>query len=425
MGREKGILSRILIYSAVLLCAWGCMDKECMEERSNVEIRFRCTDACTKAEMPDEDRINDINLLIFDEYGLLEKHVFVGNGPESCSVNLLKGVRYTVCACANFGYKVMADCIDDLKELAFYMAYPDEYRDGMPMAGFIDDAVIHDDCRMTIELERLMARIDIRMDRSRLSEGVDIDVVGIRIGNCPKKVYPFSVSRAKDEDDCFRVGFRHEDIECYPLNETHSDGISKTLSLYMLENMQGLFTTNGSPADSDKVFDENDPRRDICSYIEAELDYTFGEYASTDSPLVYRFYLGENRNSLNVERNSSYLITISPEDDGLKGDGWRVDKSGIRYTGKPTLVQYPSDYIRGDVGDIIHIGCMLTPSYAPFDVGIEYLEEDRTAGIYDYEIDPDGHGVTLTLKKPGRGLIYMEAGEPINDAALFLIEVNL
>ena len=102
-----------------------------------------------------------------------------------------------------------------------------------------------------------------------------------------------------------------------------------------------------------------------------------------------------------------------------------MDKSGIRYTGKPKLVQYPGDYIRGDIGDIIHIGCMLTPSYAPFDVGIEYLEEDRTAGIYDYEIDPDGHGVTLTLKKPGRGLIYMEAGEPINDAALFLIEVNL
>ena len=46
-------------------------------------------------------------------------------------------------------------------------------------------------------------------------------------------------------------------------------------------------------------------------------------------------------------------------------------------------------------------------------------------GEEHYEIDADGHGVTLTLKKSGRGLIYMEAGEPINDAALFLIEVNL
>lgn len=53
------------------------------------------------------------------------------------------------------------------------------------------------------------------------------------------------------------------------------------------------------------------------------------------------------------------------------------------------------------------------------------MEDDKTAGIYDYEIDPDGHGATLTLTGPGVGLIYMDAGDPINDAALFIIEVNL
>jgi hypothetical protein len=53
------------------------------------------------------------------------------------------------------------------------------------------------------------------------------------------------------------------------------------------------------------------------------------------------------------------------------------------------------------------------------------MEDDKAEGIYDYEIDDDGHGATLTLTGPGRGLIYMEAGEPINDAALFIIEVNL
>ena len=67
----------------------------------------------------------------------------------------------------------------------------------------------------------------------------------------------------------------------------------------------------------------------------------------------------------------------------------------------------------------------MTPSSAPFDIGIEYLEADKSEGIYDYEIDTDGHGVTLTLTGPGRGLIYMEAGSPINEAALFMIEVNL
>ena len=45
--------------------------------------------------------------------------------------------------------------------------------------------------------------------------------------------------------------------------------------------------------------------------------------------------------------------------------------------------------------------------------------------FYDYEIDEDGRGAVLTLTGPGCGLIYMEAGDPINDAALFIIEVNL
>ena len=53
------------------------------------------------------------------------------------------------------------------------------------------------------------------------------------------------------------------------------------------------------------------------------------------------------------------------------------------------------------------------------------MEDDKAEGIYDYEIDEDGRGAVLTLTGPGRGLIYMEAGDPINDAALFIIEVNL
>ena len=53
------------------------------------------------------------------------------------------------------------------------------------------------------------------------------------------------------------------------------------------------------------------------------------------------------------------------------------------------------------------------------------MEADKERGIYDYEVDPGSHGAILTLTGPGTGLIYMEAGPPVNDAALFIIEVNL
>ena len=73
----------------------------------------------------------------------------------------------------------------------------------------------------------------------------------------------------------------------------------------------------------------------------------------------------------------------------------------------------------------MHIGCSFTPSFAPFEIGMEELMEDKANGIYDFKIDDDGHGVSLTLTGPGRGLVYMEVGEPVNKAAMWVIEVNL
>ena len=202
-----------------------------------------------------------------------------------------------------------------------------------------------------------------------------------------------------------------------------SDGRSGEVSLYMLENMQGEFGTH-LDNDHEKVFDENDHRRNICSYIEMEMEYLSSSQYSKDRNLIYRFYLGDGLNNLDIERNCHYRITVSPEDDGLKGDGWRVDKSGLDYLGPVSFKAYPSSYINCDIGDTIHIWCEFTPPGADFDVGIEYMEEDKAEGIYDYVVDEDGHGAVLHITGPGTGLIYMEAGDPINDAALFIIEVN-
>ena len=154
------------------------------------------------------------------------------------------------------------------------------------------------------------------------------------------------------------------------------------------------------------------------------MDYSSPIWISNSGPLRYRFYLGGSRDDLDIERNCHYMITVCPEDDGLTGNGWRVDKTYLKYVGPVSLTQYPKDYITGNIGDKIHIGCILTPDNAPFDVGEEYMKADKAEGIYDYVIDADRRGATLTLTGPGRGLIYMEAGAPVNDAALFMIEVN-
>ena len=112
---------------------------------------------------------------------------------------------------------------------------------------------------------------------------------------------------------------------------------------------------------------------------------------------------------------------MTHEDDGLGHDGWRVDKSGLEYQGEKYLTVSPGNYIHGHIGDVIHIRCGLKPDWAEFDIGIEELETDRNNGIYDYVVDPDGKGVTLTLKGSGGGLLYFEAGPPVNEAAMVVV----
>ena len=425
MERNRRVWSQFLKLICTVTCITSCVHEVNIADRNEVDIRLSAGSISSKALLPDEELISDASLMIFDENGDLEKHFYLHNGNNTVTASLLIGTRYSILACVNFGYDVCLDRIEDKESVSFYMAYPDEYREGIPMSAHIEGILIEEDTVIDIELERMMACISIKMDRSRLSDGVDMKVRSVRIGNCPKSVRAFSESKVSKGDECFNIGFSHNDIECAPLNLVDINKMSESISLYMLENMQGRFSSESINMDDAKVFEENDPRRETCSYIEIDLDYSYQDFSSTETPLIYRFYLGENLNSLDVERNCHYSVTICPENEGLSGSGWRVDKSGVRFNGIPGIKQYPSDYIVGNVGDVIHIGCDLTPSNAPFDIGIDYLEADKRSGIYEYSIDPDGHGVTLTLTGPGRGLIYMEAGDPINDAALFLIEVNL
>ena len=84
----------------------------------------------------------------------------------------------------------------------------------------------------------------------------------------------------------------------------------------------------------------------------------------------------------------------------------------------------PSGHMQAHVGEEVHVRCSYSPEDADFDIGLEELEYDKERGIYDYRIDDDGKGVILTMKSPGMGIIYMTAGEPINEAGLLVIEVN-
>ena len=85
---------------------------------------------------------------------------------------------------------------------------------------------------------------------------------------------------------------------------------------------------------------------------------------------------------------------------------------------------YPGNYLRGKRGDKFHVFCEYYPPSATFDIGLEELEYDRERGVYDYVLDDDGKGVTLTLKEKGSGLLYMETGYPLNQSEMIVIVVD-
>lgn len=427
MEQKRRICSAFLILG--LLIASGCTKPELNAPKHNeyaeVKVTFGNGNFSVRAIEPDEELVKDISIMVFDENGDAEECLWLKDSGGGCSINLVKGRKYTFCACVNFGYEVRVRHIKELDGLYYYMAYPDEYREGIPMYAIQEDILVAGNAEIRLELIRLMSKINIRMDRNRLSDGVEMQVRAVRIGNCPKSVKIFGESKVSGKDDCFVLGFSRDEMETQALNRNSPEtGISREISLYMLENMQGNFYKEINES-RDKIFDANDYRSETCSYIEMEIEYLSGKYKSTEKPLIYRFYLGGGTANLDVERNCLYTITVCPEDDGLSDSGWRVDKSGLKPSAEPAFKAFPSSYIQGNIGDRIHIWCEVTPEDVPFDVGENYMEDDEERGIYKYTIDDDGHGAVLELTKAGTGLIYMEAGPPVNESALFIIEVNL
>lgn len=428
MGRIGRVWSAVL----TILCSCSTYEETSEEQICRTDITISINGLETRASDPDENKISELTLMIFDENGFLESRrsfdrwEIGGKTTLTYSINLLKGKKYNIYACANIGLPVNAETLEELRELQFHLVYPDEYREGLPMAGKVEGITIDShETDIRIQLERLMAKISLSIDRGGLSEDVSMNVVSARIGNCPRSAKIFTENSVESGDECFASGFTRTENECTVLNRNIGNGHSGTISMYMLENIQGEFDSNGISDDSEKVFEPLDIRQQTCSYIELKLDYQSSLYQTSGTPLVYRFYLGKDRNNLDVERNCHYHITVIPEDDGLSDNSWRVDKRGLEKRDHGTFFEMsPSGYIQGHVGDKIHVRCSFRPEDAEFEIGREELEFDKERGIYDYTIDDDGHGVILTLKSPGTGIVYMTAGEPINEAGMLLIEVN-
>lgn len=419
MERNGRIYSRILIACISINSCIGHDDSINLEGDSHdIEIHASCPALETRSGTPaEEDMIHDISIMAFYQGELEAAGWTQTDNPEAeivMEIPLVSGREYEIRALANIGYPVRADRLEELSCMTIPYATDRGRVHRMPMSA-ATSATVHDNTgKLRLDMERMLARISVRMDRSRLDEGTDMTIRKISIRNCPAYMKPFGANAATGADST-SDGISLDEEDCMPMNA------GEYISMYMPENMQGEFPYEISDAD-EKVFPENDMKAEACSYLEMEMSYLSPTLCSSSGNLIYRFYLGGSLADLNIERNCHYRITVLPEGDGLSDTGWRVDMSGIEaYT--PSITMHPGTYMEGHVGEMLHIRCELIPEDTPLDLGFEELEYEKDRGMFDYMPDADGKGVMLTLKKPGTAMVYMTAGTPVNRSVMGFIVI--
>ena len=123
-----------------------------------------------------------------------------------------------------------------------------------------------------------------------------------------------------------------------------------------------------------------------------------------------------------VSRNIKYSYSFNITRKGSTDPDILVDPEEIVEKGWIKL--YPGNLITGTNGERVHIWCETYPENCELDICKDDLDYDVERGIYDYEMDADGHGVTLTLKENGTGMFTIDAGPPVNDGFLVIVVVN-
>ena len=422
--RSVGILP-VLLLSLVI----GCNSWDRDGKRAGTALVLDvCCGIPTRSSLPDDRLVSDINLLIYNAEGLLEERRYlsarqftVEDGTIPLKTTLLTGAAYDIFVAANIGYALPALSRQAVDAYRFYFAYPDEYSRGIPMSARLDSYVSGGEAEVRIPLVRTMARIDLALDRTELRSDVTFQVTSVTIGNGPSSVLLFGDSKAESAIQVFSSGFTLEGRQVQALNIDQFPGVSGTVSLYLPENLQGdLLETD---EETEKHFTEG-PYGQICSYLEIRGTYHSDNWHTrAGEPLIYRFYLGDGPGNFDVYRNTACQVTVHLQGSGLEEDGWRVDKHSLIPETRFNL--HPAAYNECRSGEDFHLWCDVSPPDTYFEIEpVAWDDDERVHELYTFDIDPDGHGLTIHTRKGGSVMVYFKAGAPVNRDTLALLVID-
>ncbi len=312
-------MKRLLLLLLIVSCTR-------LEYTSQVEVRLELPFGMSKAADPPENRIEDLNILVFNCEGELEESRYIPpreyDGKTAFNMPLPTGAPLTIAACANVGRQLKAGSLDELKALRHSLAYPDEYSRGIPLSGLVRVCLLPGEKTVRLPLERLMARVSVSVDRRALDKDVTLRFVSVKVGNCPRSATIFAPSKAERHEDCFTGGFAKTWNEADALNVDSSPGVSGEVSVYLMENAQGALPCEG------KGWRGSIPKgemQSVCSYLELSAEYHSPTFSTPpEEYLTFRFYIGSSPGNFDALRGRHYHFTVRPGADGLSG-AWKGD----------------------------------------------------------------------------------------------------
>ena len=331
--------TKILLWTAVLLVSCAHSLEEAQEEEQTVLLEFISPEG-TKSVFSEGEmyRAPAVTVYAVGQDGFWKKDIFSSGGKNK--MRLPPGQSYTFYALANMGDDTLpTDRNGKLHPEQFVYLIPDRIGalslQGIPMAAeaSADIPARGGELRVSIALQRLLAKVVVKIDKSGITSGADEPVVDsgtLCIRQANRRLMPFSAdgSRALSPDDIFSGPLR-----AFDWHDFGSDGSALThtdIVLYVPENRQGVLLDQG--LEEAKTWDElPSGKAALCTYIEYEGSKD-GTRDGVSGPVTYRAYLGnDTADDFSVNRNTLYTATLSLTWDGLmwKADGWRIDTDDL------------------------------------------------------------------------------------------------
>ena len=331
-----------------LISFTSCQQEVPMEEEALSPGQEACTVSITLGKEPltrsilpydIENRLDNAFVLIQGRDGFFRYRYFdFTSASQSPSVDwrLPAGMDCTVYAVGNMGniYSSLPPSEDGFDLSAFRFEVPPySSLKAMPMARMLtlpgSELSGGEHVHLSISLQRLMARVNIRIDKSGITGGQAAQVLqsgSLHLRQVARALYPFRAdgSRALGDADIFPGN-----TDYYTFNAAEAwNQQSEEITLYIAENRQGTGTGSSQAGKTPAT-----GREKLATYLE----YSATKDGASDGfsgPLRYRTYLGENEtNDFNVTRDRIYEATLSLTWNGqlLEGD-WRVTNQDLSDT---------------------------------------------------------------------------------------------